>query len=240
MLNEEHARFLESEEMGISPSSIHRTSHWAEKTFKPKPSARYRLFTNARAETPVVLFAGRISEEKGVMELPFIFQRIRHIVPSAMMVVVGDGPAKESLRQRLPHAMYTGWVEPELLAQMYTAADALFLPSRFDTFGNVVLEAHACGLPVIAYDTKGPKDIILDGETGYLVDSAEEMAIKTASLLLDTRTRMIFRKNAKERAVQFNADDIIAELVSVLGLNGFQANAKIGLKVAPLSKPIAS
>lgn len=219
VLNKEHEEFLGSDGMGIAPDRIHRTAHWAKPVFRPQPVAKYRLFPSAGADTPVILFAGRLSEEKGVSELASIFRSIRRAVPQCIVTVAGDGPMREQLQRDIPDAFFTGWISEDVLSKMYAAADVLLFPSRFDTFGNVVLEAHACGLPVVAYNTKGPRDIIVHDKTGFLVESKQEMADAAAKLLLDTRKRRNFRQNALARAEAFNADDIVEEMIQVFGLS---------------------
>jgi glycosyltransferase involved in cell wall biosynthesis len=182
----------------------------------------------------VVLFAGRLSKEKGVAELVTILKSIRRAVPRCIAAVVGDGPLREQLQRDMPDVFFSGWVDEEILAKMYAAADVFLFPSRFDTFGNVVLEAHACGLPVVAYNTKGPRDIIVHDKTGCLVESRQEMADAAASLLLDTQKRYNFRQNALLRAAEFNAPDIVEKMALVLGLSR-PRHADASIENAPAS-----
>src|SRR5262249_47321542 len=159
--------------MGIAPERIARTAHWADGSFRPQSDRRSELFPRVASRDPVLLFAGRLSEEKGIFELPELYRALRHRVPALRLVVPGEGPAEERLRSELPEAVYLGWVGPRCMPNVFSSADLLVLPSRFDTFGCVVLEAMSCGLPVAAYNTKGPRDLIEDGASGFLVDRAE-------------------------------------------------------------------
>jgi glycosyltransferase involved in cell wall biosynthesis len=83
-------------------------------------------------------------------------------------VVVGDGPALADLRERHPDAHFTGFKQGEELVRHLAAADVFVFPSRTDTFGLVLLEAMACGVPVAAYPVTGPLDVVQPGVTGVL------------------------------------------------------------------------
>ena len=161
--------------------------------------------------------------EKGVDVLPGILAHIRRHVPRARLVVAGTGPAEDTLRAAAPDAIFLGWVEPARLAQVYASCDLLLLPSRFDTFGCVVLEALACGLPVIAYAAKGPKDIVRHGECGFLASDAEGLARHALLAFTDPETLDRMRQAAVARAADYQADVIVDELVGQLGLAGVPA-----------------
>ena len=80
----------------------------------------------------------------------------------------GHGPALERIRERYPQVNYLGLLDREELAKVYAAADVFVFPSKTDTFGLVLLEAMACGLPVAAYPVTGPRDVIGDSKAGVL------------------------------------------------------------------------
>jgi glycosyltransferase involved in cell wall biosynthesis len=113
---------------------------------------------------PVFLSVGRVAVEKNLeaflsLDLP------------GSKVVVGDGPALASLARQHPEAHFLGAKEGEDLARAYSAADVFVFPSLTDTFGNVILEALASGLPVAAFPVTGPKDILVDPGIGVLNDN---------------------------------------------------------------------
>jgi glycosyltransferase involved in cell wall biosynthesis len=83
-------------------------------------------------------------------------------------VIVGDGPARAALEEDYPQAIFLGEKHGEALAEVYAAADVFVFPSRTDTFGLVLLEALASGLPVAAFPVKGPRDVIGDAPVGVL------------------------------------------------------------------------
>jgi glycosyltransferase involved in cell wall biosynthesis len=215
VLNKEQWKWLIGRDMGFDPSRVFLTAHWADKGFSPRSSDKKSIF-NVENGRPVLLFAGRLSDEKGVMEIPSIFEKVRAAYPDVHMAFAGSGPREKDLKEALPDATYLGWVDQDMLPDIYSAADMLVLPSRFDTFGCVVLEALSCGLPVIAYNTKGPKDIIVSGLNGYLVKTRSEMAAKIIEYLKNIDLRESFRKESLKRAGEYDPDTIITRFMKDL------------------------
>lgn len=112
-------------------------------------------------EGPVFIYVGRIAREKNLeafldLDLP------------GRKVLVGDGPHLPALKKRYPDALFTGAKNGQDLARHYASADAFVFPSRSDTFGLVLLEAMASGLPVAAFPVTGPIDLVQQGVTGML------------------------------------------------------------------------
>jgi glycosyltransferase involved in cell wall biosynthesis len=108
---------------------------------------------------PIYLYTGRVSREKNIeafLKLPL----------PGTKVVVGDGPARAALELAYRDSIFLGYREGKELAQLYSSADVFVFPSLTDTFGNVVLEALACGTPVAAHETGGPLDILTDRRLG--------------------------------------------------------------------------
>jgi glycosyltransferase involved in cell wall biosynthesis/predicted metal-dependent phosphoesterase TrpH len=131
-----------------------------------------------------VLYSGRLTREKGADLLADAFLAARERDPRLHLVLAGGGPEEDSLRLRLgEHATFLGWLEGEDLATAYASADVFLFASRTDTFGQVILEAQASGLPVVAVDEGGPSSLIADGETG-LLRHAEPGALADAVLAL--------------------------------------------------------
>lgn len=129
--------------------------------FRPRPEARGALGPFAGLPRPVFLYVGRVAVEKNVhaflaLDLP------------GSKAVVGDGPHLEELRRRHPEVRFTGAKFGEELAMHYAAADVFIFPSRTDTFGLVLLEALAAGLPVAAYPVPGPLDVVGGSAAGVL------------------------------------------------------------------------
>ena len=127
-----------------------------------------------------VLYAGRLTKEKGVDLLADVFEVARERDPRLHLVLAGGGPEEDVLRDRLgEHATFLGWQSGTDLARVYASADVFLFASRTDTFGNVLLEAQASGLPVVAVAEGGPATLIADGETGLLC-SADRDALASA------------------------------------------------------------
>jgi glycosyltransferase involved in cell wall biosynthesis len=112
---------------------------------------------------PYLLNVGRVSHEKGLEDF------LRIDTPGTK-IIVGDGPAKAALERKYPQAKFLGAKKGEELAKAYANADLFVFPSKTDTFGIVLIEALASGLPVAAYPVTGPVDIITDPRIGALND----------------------------------------------------------------------
>jgi len=130
------------------------------------------------APRPIAMYAGRVAVEKNIeaflaLDLP------------GTKYVVGDGPDWEKLRRKYPAVRFTGFKKHAELAAYLAAADVFVFPSRTDTFGLVMLEAMACGVPVAAFPVTGPVDVVRNGETGVL-DEDLAKAVR-AALRLDGR-----------------------------------------------------
>jgi glycosyltransferase involved in cell wall biosynthesis len=125
---------------------------------------------------PVWLYFGRVSVEKGIEDF------LRLDLPGTKLVV-GDGPAARELHRRYPDAVFRGYRHGEDLASHIAASDVFVFPSRTDTFGLVLLEAMACGVPVAAYPVTGPVDVVVDGVTGVLSEDLRGASL--AALQLD-------------------------------------------------------
>jgi glycosyltransferase involved in cell wall biosynthesis/predicted metal-dependent phosphoesterase TrpH len=132
-------------------------------------------FDPARREPPArpgeltVLYAGRLTKEKGADLLADAFLRAHARDPRLRLVLAGGGPEEEALRERLgERATFLGWLEGDALPRAYASADIFLFASSTDTFGQVILEAQASGLPVVAVAEGGPRTLIEDGRTGLL------------------------------------------------------------------------
>jgi len=116
-----------------------------------------------------VLYAGRLTREKGVDLLAESFLRARAVDPRLHLLLAGGGPEEDELRARLgEHATFLGWLEGEALARAYASADLFLFCSTTDTYGQVVLEAGASGVPVVAVAEGGPASLVENRHTGML------------------------------------------------------------------------
>jgi len=216
VLNSDQKKWLSGSQMNMNPDSVHQTAHWVNERFKPSKPDKWNAF-KLNENCKVILYVGRVSKEKGVLELTDLYIEAKKKFRDVKLVVVGKGPAMEQLQAENSDAIFFNWIAQDKLPILYASADILVLPSRFDTFAMVVLEALSCGLPVIAYNTKGPKDIIKHKQCGFLVETPQEMQ-ETALEFLDSGNVEEFRTAAIERAKAYNADKIINELMQVVGI----------------------
>lgn len=125
---------------------------------------------DGRGSSPLyVLYAGRITREKGIDLLAQAFLAAHAQDERLRLVLAGGGPEQERMAERLGgRAVMLGWLHGEELARAYASADAFLFCSQTDTFGQVILEAQASGLPVVAVDAGGPRALIEDGVSGRL------------------------------------------------------------------------
>ncbi len=139
------------------------------KLFRPRPKA------DAPWPRPILLYVGRVSAEKNI-------EAFLKLKAAGTKVVVGDGPARAWLEKQYPDAKFLGYKTGEDLAACYAMADLFVFPSLTDTFGLVVIEALACGVPVAAFPATGPVDIITNDQLGKCDDDLEkavESALRT-------------------------------------------------------------
>jgi glycosyltransferase involved in cell wall biosynthesis len=136
-----------------------------------------------------VLFVGRLSRLKGVPELVDAVALAG--IPEVELVLVGDRSTAERSWFADPHVRHVAAVPRQLMASLYAAADVHVLPTLGDSFGHVILEAMACGVPVIASASSGGPDLIEEGRTGYVVPArdARALAERLARLAADPELR---------------------------------------------------
>jgi glycosyltransferase involved in cell wall biosynthesis len=122
-------------------------------------------------ETIRLLYVGRVSKEKNLHLLVDVFKTLVQTAKNIHLVVVGDGPYIEEMKEQLKGmpCTFTGYLEGEELSFVYASSDIFVFPSTTDTFGNVVLEAQASGIPVIVTDKGGPHENIIKDRTGFVV-----------------------------------------------------------------------
>ena len=128
------------------------------------------------ARTPnVLLYAGRVSIEKNLPLLVRAFKLLRARRRDVCLVVAGDGPYRRQMEQELAGlpAFFAGYCNDDRLAALYAGATLFVFPSRTDTLGQVVMEAQACGVPCLVAPEGGPKETVIDGETGLVLPAAD-------------------------------------------------------------------
>ncbi|MEI8343123.1 MAG: glycosyltransferase family 1 protein, partial [Verrucomicrobiota bacterium] len=160
---------------GIDPGKIKILPRGLDTTlYHPsKRVEKIRKSFGATNREPVLLYVGRVSKEKDLDLLAAAFRKLRTRSPQPRLVIVGDGPYLKELRKSLPEAHFTGYLCGADLAGAFASADIFTFPSTTDTFGNVVLEAMASGLPCVVSDSGGPRELVREGETGFVTRSLD-------------------------------------------------------------------
>jgi phosphatidylinositol alpha 1,6-mannosyltransferase len=153
-------------------------------------------------------FVGRLSIEKNVTLLAQVQEELeRRGRKDFRFLIVGHGAEEQWLRDRMPRAEIPGVLKGEALSQAYANMDLFVFPSHTDTFGNVVLEAMASGVPAIVTPDGGPKTIVRDGVTGRIVPD-EDFAAAVASVLGNPAKHAAMRLAAREHALTMSWDSV--------------------------------
>ncbi len=163
-------------ELGINNVGLWRRGVDAQ-AFHPgfRSAAMRAEMTDGNPDDTVLIYVGRLSDEKQIEHLRPALESL----PKTRLVLVGDGPARQSLERafaKLP-VTFMGYLRGERLSQAYASADIFVFPSRLETFGLVVIEAMAAGLPVVAARVGGVSDVLREGETGYTFASGDTGAL---------------------------------------------------------------
>ncbi|HKL82422.1 MAG TPA: glycosyltransferase [Desulfobacter sp.] len=170
-------RGIKAEKIRIMPRGINT------ETFHP--SKRCDILTSnfrVNGDALKFLYVGRVSKEKNLPLLVDAFKALCASSDKVHLIVVGDGPYADEMKGMLKDypVTFTGYLSGEPLCRVYASADLFVFPSTTDTFGNVVLEAQASGLPVIVSDLGGPCENMLDRKTGIIVKSDDGPALLSA------------------------------------------------------------
>jgi glycosyltransferase involved in cell wall biosynthesis len=144
-----------------------------------------------------LLYVGRISKEKDLVVIAKAWPELRR--EGAALAFVGEGPYRAELEILLPEAAFTGVLTGLELATAFASAEVFLFPSTTDTFGNVILESLASGVPCVVSDFGGPKDLITDGQTGFISKALDsgDFAEKVRRLLDDESLRSKMRETAR-------------------------------------------
>jgi glycosyltransferase involved in cell wall biosynthesis len=119
-------------------------------------------------DRPILLYVGRLIKEKDLKDLVTANSVLREKGCVYKLVLVGDGPLRKHLQRKLPDAHFTGFLRGEKLSQWYASSDLLVFPSTTETFGNVIVEAFASGIPAVVVNKGGATELIIDGVNGLI------------------------------------------------------------------------
>jgi glycosyltransferase involved in cell wall biosynthesis/predicted metal-dependent phosphoesterase TrpH len=182
--------------LGIDGSKLGRWERGVDVSrFDPSKAARAAYPGEVK-----ILYAGRLTREKGVDLLAESFLRAREVDPRLHLLLAGGGPEESELSGRLgEHATFLGWLEGEDLARAYASADVFLFCSTTDTYGQVVLEAGASGLPVVAVAEGGPASLVENRHTGMLCQADAD---HIAGTLLQLAASPLLRRHLGSSAVR--------------------------------------
>ncbi|MGC8603281.1 MAG: glycosyltransferase [Desulfomonilaceae bacterium] len=181
-------------EKGLNGAKIRITPRGVDQEFF-HPSRRNGYLNKycIKKEEIKLLYVGRVSKEKNLEILVSAFKKLIELKKEVRLFIVGDGPYKDEMIKALRHTptVFTGYIQGDELAAIFASADLFVFPSTTDTFGNVVLESQASGVPVLVTDKGGPRENIIPGETGIIVKGDDETELVRGLLeLLEDRTRL--------------------------------------------------
>lgn len=180
-------------------------------------SAAWRRVTTGADDGAIVLYVGRLSLEKNLLSLVDAFKAIED--EQVRLVLVGDGPARPELERVLAghRATFTGYLRGEALAEAYASSDVFAFPSRTETYGQVVGEAMASGLPVVAFDADGVRDQVESGKTGLLAPAGDTQAFAQAvrSLVARPELRAALGIRARQVAAGRTWERVMDDLLDI-------------------------
>src|SRR5438094_3277493 len=150
-----------------------------------------------------LLYVGRVSREKDLDLLGEAYRRLRDEGLSIQLCVVGHGPYSREFSESLPEALFTGYLTGKELAAAYASTDIFVFPSTTDTFGNVIIEAQASGVPVIVSDSGGPKELVENNRNGLITKShnVEDLTRAIRELVADPERRKRMGDFARESVI---------------------------------------
>ena len=211
--------------------------------FDPKKcSAALRGQWGASKQDLVALYVGRVASEKNLGLAIAAYRAIKQTVHSARFVVVGDGPLRQSLEAEHRDIAFTGMQTGEQLAAHYASGDLFLFPSETETFGNVVLEAMASGLGVVAYDYAAARSHIVDGATGILVPFGDSKAFVASALGIARQPAQVARigRQAREYSASLDWSRVVDKFESLLSGNSENAQGSIGSMIGQGNLAIAA
>jgi glycosyltransferase involved in cell wall biosynthesis len=213
-------RFYRLAHVNLAPNEelVHLVKSWTHKpTFLMRRGIDTTVFSPEKRNRTDQIFrigyVGRLSTEKNVRFLADIEQGfIQAGITNYEFVIVGDGRERGWLQNHLRKATLPGVLTGEALSQAYANFDLFVFPSKTDTFGNVILEAQASGVPVLVTDHGGPKFLVQPGITGFLAHSDQEFVETVVFLALHPEWVDAMRKSAREQAEQASWNSVFGEV----------------------------
>jgi glycosyltransferase involved in cell wall biosynthesis len=187
----------------------------AELFIPSRRSEKWRKNLGVESHEILISFVSRLVLEKGLNVFISVIRELKKKNIPHKCVIVGEGPAKPVLQKEIPHAVFTGYLKGEDLATAYASSDIFLFPSPTETFGNVVLEAMACGVPVVGANAGGSRSLIRHGKTGYLAnpEDAEDFIRYVVTLMEDEILRQQFSTRARMESKDYCWEKILKRMI---------------------------
>jgi len=207
---------------GLSQQKMKPLPRWVD-TELFSPSNRDQLFWSNRGLKggTTLLYVGRVSKEKSLDLLTVSFRELVDNGEDISLAIIGDGPYRAEMEKQLSNypVLFTGYLSGQDLQNGYASANLFVFPSATDTFGNVVLEAQASGLPVIVSDEGGPRELMLDGETGvvFRAGNNKELTAAIKSIICNRQTLSKMGQQARHFTI-YKAPDKNTTYSTILNL----------------------
>lgn len=193
----------ELQEQGVQKKKIRFYPRGIDTTFfhPAKRNGFYKSRYDLSDSDIKLLYVGRVAKEKNLDQLSRIMRMIADLKKGVHLVIVGDGPYLPELKRELKGlpVIFTGFMDGNDLSEAYASSDIFVFPSTTDTFGNVVLEAQASGLPVIVTDQGGPCENLIPGVTGFVVPANDILGFSEKIIRLIQNPAQRFKMKAKAR-----------------------------------------
>ncbi|SFW17455.1 glycosyltransferase family 4 protein [Luteibacter sp. UNCMF366Tsu5.1] len=208
----------ELNELGVHDVRVLRRAVDTMRFHPQRRDESLRASWGVSADTPVVLSVGRVAPEKNLHVVIDAYRALARRVPEARCVIVGDGPGRAALEAAHPDVIFAGTRRGDELAAYYASADMFIFPSLTETFGNVVLEAMASGLPVVAYAEAAAREFIHNGQNGIRVAPGNEGGLveRAAALGADAIVRATMGAAARASVAGLSPDSVIAAFESIM------------------------
>ncbi len=201
----------------LRAAGYRRVRHWGRgvntERFNPRharPAMRRRLLNGRDPDSLLCIFVGRLANEKRIELLRDVAQS-----PGIALTIIGDGALREELEQVFAHTdtLFTGYLFGDELAQAYASADVFVFPGEYETFGQVIQEAMASGLPSVVVNAGGAPDVVADGASGIVVEPGSQAFAEVIQSLRDQpELRRRMSRNALMMAAERPWSALMAQL----------------------------
>lgn len=186
-----------------------------------------------------ILFVGAIGQRKGIK---YLLESFKHLaLPNSELVLAGNVLGRRKALEKYSHLFHLEqFIEPSLMPSFYRSGEVFVLPSVYDSFGQVIVEAMACGLPVIVSENTAGHDIVRDGVDGFVIPIRDVNALSVKLLILyeNPELRQWMGENARKRAQEFSLEEYSQKLVDILLTVWEKNNQSTSLRANVVSEAI--